>query len=272
MHVLIEVYEYRAGSKLKVSKLLSGNAAPLLGAAVGLIPQCGFSVVSTKLYANKNIKLGTLLAVYIATSDEAIPILLSNPKAAIKLVPLLLLKFALALIAGYAVNLILRKKATVVSLNEMEIKNDTGCHGHEIGGEHAHKDNKFDWDKFVFHPIIHSLTILAYIFAVNLILGAVFEFAGQERISYLLEQAKFAQVPLAALIGLIPNCASSVIITQLYAVGSLSLGACLAGLSVNAGIALAVLFKENKNFKENILIVAGLYLFSVAAGIIISLF
>lgn len=288
MHILIEVYEHNAGSKLKVSKLLNGKAAPLLGAGVGLIPQCGFSVVSTKLYANKNIKLGTLLAVYIATSDEAVPILLSDPSTAIKLVPLLLIKFSLALIAGYTVNFFLRKETAVTVKEDALCECGNDCHGHtalkkgkSVKGLHGHKideagrtssqKDKFDWDKFVFHPIIHSLTILGFIFAVNLVLGAVIEFVGQERFEIFMGQATYAQVPLSALIGFIPNCASSVVITQLYALGSLSLGACVAGLSVNAGIAFAVLFKENKNLKANILIMAGLYIFSVISGLLIVL-
>lgn len=271
VHILIEVYEQNAGSKIKVNKLLNSPAAPLLGAGVGLIPQCGFSVVSTKLYANKNIKLGTLLAVYVATSDEAIPILLSNPAAAIKLVPLLILKFIIALILGYSVNFFLRKRKTVKVSAEPE-HSEKGCHGHKIGEKDELKPEKKDfWRNYVFHPVIHSLTILAYIFAVNLIMGATFEFVGEETISLFLEKATFWQVPLAAVIGLIPNCASSVVITQLYALGQLSLGACVAGLSVNAGIAFAVLFKENKNLKQNILILTGLYLFSVVCGILIVL-
>ncbi len=294
-HILIEVYEYRAGSKIKVNKLLGGKGAPLLGSAVGLIPQCGFSVVATKLYAKRNIKLGTLLAVYIATSDEAIPILIASPSTAIKLVPLILIKFFLALAVGYGVNLFLRKTQTVALSGDSADEISTGCHHHKIGGdgaethahehgerkeevcerehgekEHGHKPKKFDWHRFVLHPLVHSLTTLAFIFGVNVILGGVLEFVGEDRLFAAMDKAVWAQPLIAALVGLIPNCASSVVITQMYAVGGLSLGAAVAGLSVNAGIALAVLFKENKSVKNNLLILLTLYAVGALAGIIIT--
>ena len=293
-HILIEIYEYHAGSKVKVGKLLGGSGAPLLGSAVGLIPQCGFSVVATKLYGKKSIKLGTLLAVYIATSDEAIPILISSPQSAIKLIPLMLIKFFLALAVGYGVNFILRKTETV-ELNEIDGKElSTGCHHHTIGGadhvhehesahesdEHEHdgsenneniqSDNvalkKFDWHRFVLHPLVHSLTTLLFIFIVNVIIGAVVSFVGEDVLFSAMDKAVWAQPFIAALIGLIPNCASSVVITQTFAVGGLTLGAAVAGLSVNAGIALAVLFKENKNIKNNLLILLILYVIGALAG------
>ena len=275
MHVLIEVYEYKAGSKLQVNKLLGGKAAPLLGGAVGLIPQCGFSVVATKLYTKNSIKLGTLFAVYIATSDEAIPILISSPSAALKLVPLILIKFALALIVGFAVNLVLRRTQTVMLGSGEAEQMSTGCHHHKIGHgedeneEHGHA-KKFDWHRFVLHPLVHSLTTLAFIFAVNLIVGGLIEFLGEDRLFAAMDKAVWAQPFIAALVGLIPNCASSVVITQMYAVGGLSLGAAVAGLSVNAGIALAVLIKENKSVKNTALIIGLLYAVGTLAGVIIT--
>ncbi len=287
-HVLIEVYEYHAGSKLKVNKLLGGKGAPLLGSAVGLIPQCGFSVVATKLYAKRNIKLGTLLAVYIATSDEAIPILIASPSTAVKLVPLILIKFFLALIVGYGANFILRKTETVTLSADGADDIPLGCHRHKIGdcGEtedkhdhdhdhehekaHGHGSKKFDWHRFVLHPLVHSLTTFAFIFVVNLIIGGVLEFVGEDRLFAAMDKAVWAQPFIAALVGLIPNCASSVVLTQMYAVGGLSLGAAVAGLSVNAGIALAVLFKENKSVKTNLLILLTLYAVGSLAGVIIT--
>lgn len=278
MHVLIEIYEYKAGSKIKVNKLLGGKGAPLLGSVVGLIPQCGFSVVATKLYSKKNIKLGTLLAVYIATSDEAIPILISSPSYAVKLVPLLIIKFAVALLAGYGVNFFLRKTETVAFAETRAEEISTGCHHHKIGdAEHCGEQNgerekhrKFDWHRFVLHPLVHSLTTFAFIFAVNAAVGGAMEFAGEERLFAAMDKVVWAQPFIAALVGLIPNCASSVVITQMYAVGGLSLGAAVAGLSVNAGIALAVLFKENKSLKNNLFILSALYLIGALTGLIVT--
>lgn len=276
MHIILEIFEYHAGSKIKMNKALNGKLAPLIGGAVGLLPQCGFSVVSTKLYSNNNIKLGTLLAVYIATSDEAIPILIAQPQAAIKLVPLLIIKFVFAIIVGYGVNFFLRKRELAKFEGE-DAKLDCGCHGHEIGAEEQEiKEKKgFDFKRFIWHPIIHTLTIILYIFIFNLVLNTILSFVGEDVIVNALSQVVWLQPFVAGLVGLIPNCASSVLITQMYAIGGgaiggLSLGAAVAGLSVNAGIGLAVLFKENKNLKQNLLIVAFLYLICVAAGLIVT--
>lgn len=322
VYIIIEIIEANSASRLKLNRLFGTKLAPLFGAAVGIVPQCGFSVVATNLYAKKTIKLGTLIAVFVATSDEAVPILLSTPGAAIKLLPLLGLKFAFAVIAGYAVNFFMRKQTVLpISLKQTEIQ---GCHGHTItlsgdnddsgvacdsdkndntredehsneqrqtdvnvhsnisektnGHEqedkhaHAHGDgNKTDWAKrYVLHPLLHTLTVIGYIFAVNLILGTIIFFVGQARLESALQSGYWFQPIVAALVGLIPNCASSVVISQLYAGGALSLGAAFAGLAANAGLGLAVLFKQNKNLKENLMIVLGLFLGSAAVGMLLS--
>lgn len=280
VHVLIEVFEYKAASKIQMNKVLKSGFAPLIGTGLGVVPQCGFSVVATNLYARRAIHLGTLLAVYIAASDEAVPILLSNPSAAVKLLPLLGIKIVLALAAGYAVNFFFRKRG----LREVtELPEEHGCHGHtlthgEHGGmeagippaEQTHKRG-FDWRAFVLHPVLHTLTISAYILIVNFLFGTALYLITPEKLTAFMSGIQYLQPVLAGLIGLIPNCASSVAITQMYALGGLNLGAAVAGLSVNAGLGFAVLFKENKNMKENLLIVLGLYGYAVAAGMLVTL-
>lgn len=290
VHVVIEVFEYTTASKIQVNKILKSRLAPLIGTGLGVIPQCGFSVVATDLYARRAIHLGTLLAVYVATSDEAIPILLSDPQSAVKLLPLLGIKIVLALLLGYTVNFVMGRR----KLNDVEVQTSVhGCHGHTLtrpdehatedteAAEHAHeaehvnRENRparkrFDWKAFVLHPVLHTLTVSAYILIINFLFGTAIYFITEERLIGFMGDIRYLQPLLSALIGLIPNCASSVAITRMYALGGLSLGAAVAGLTVNAGLGFAVLFKENKPLKENLLILVGLYVFAVAAGLIVT--
>lgn len=252
-----------------MNKALKSCWAPLVGAGLGIIPQCGFSVVATNLYARRSVNLGTLLAVYIATSDEAVPILLSNPSAAVKLLPLLGIKIVLALLAGYSVNFLLRRRQLEAT---PEVVPEYGCHHHMVGEtDEEHEKRKNFFSKYLLHPILHTLTISLFIFIVNCFFGTVIYYIGEDRMTAFMSDIKYLQPVFAALIGLIPNCASSVAITQLYALGGLGLGAAVAGLSVNAGLGFAVLFKENRNIRENLLITAGLFVFAVAAGELVTL-
>lgn len=290
VHVVIEVFEYTTASKIQVNKILKSRLAPLIGTGLGVIPQCGFSVVATDLYARRAIHLGTLLAVYVATSDEAIPILLSDPQSAVKLLPLIGIKIVLALLLGYTVNFVMGRR----KLNDVEVQTSVhGCHGHTLtrpdehatedteAAEHAHeaehvnRENRparkrFDWKAFVLHPVLHTLTVSAYILIINFLFGTAIYFITEERLIGFMGDIRYLQPLLSALIGLIPNCASSVTITRMYALGGLNLGAAVAGLTVNAGLGFAVLFKENKPLKENLLILVGLYVFAVAAGLIVT--
>lgn len=311
-NVLIEVLEHVAIGKIKVEKALKGGFAPLIGTGVGILPQCGFSVVAAKMYAGRHITLGTLFAVFVATSDEAIPILLASPSSAVKLLPLLGIKLVGALVIGYGVSLVLsrREKKRIVELKEGESVYAVGCHGHAISDEndhaHLHDEHGHDHetqenreetrpseteaaavtedaekekkekrkralDRYLWHPLLHTLTVSLYILAINLVLGIVIYFVTEERLASFMSSVRLLQPVLAALVGLIPNCASSVAIAELYSVGTLSLGGAVAGLSVNAGLGLAVLFKENKGIKENTLIFLTLVLFSMALGMVTEL-
>lgn len=292
-NVLIEVLEHAVVGKIRAEKALKGGFAPLIGAGVGLLPQCGFSVVAANMYSSRHIGMGTLLAVFVATSDEAVPILLSSPSSALRLLPLLAVKLAGALVIGYVVSLVLsrRDKKNIVEVSEGESFHAVGCHGHalvgetrEHEGEHSHggdcdgedgeedklarkkADRKKLLDRFLWHPLLHTLTVSLYIFAVNILLGVVIYFITEQRLAAFMSGVRFLQPLVAAIVGLIPNCASSVAIAELYGVGTLSLGGAVAGLSVNAGLGLAVLFKENKRMKENFVILALLFAFGVALG------
>ena len=296
-YVLIEFIEIKTSKTLEHSRLLKGGYAPLIGASVGLIPQCGFSIIATDLYTKKRISIGTLLAMYIATSDEAIPILLSYPDQYKNLAIILAVKFGLALVVGYGAMLFFkyvfkpmpefvgtRKDLNVIN-DKVNIANNTvnhdyfvgeinfeseshiGCCGHDIENhEHGH-----GFWKFIYHPIMHCVKIIAFIFLVNLVLGTIIYFVGEQALTQALNSAKFAQPFIAGLIGLVPNCASSVVITNLFAIGGLSLGACISGLVANAGMGLAILVKQNSNKKHTMYIILSLYLISVISGLIITL-
>jgi len=291
-YILIELVESKFAARVTKSRALFSNAAPALGAAVGIVPQCGFSVVSANLYAARKISLGTLLAVFIATSDEAVPVLLADYRNAYKLLPLLAAKFVLALIVGYAVHFLCphgfkfgktAAPAVETPAETTETSAEThdhdeseqadhshdehavhGCHGHNVTGKSSVKE-------LILHPLLHSLTVLGFILAVNVVLGLIIYFVGEDRLTEFLGKTEILQPFVATLIGLIPNCAASVVITKLYAMGGLTLGSAVAGLSAGAGIGYAVLFKENKNLKENLLIVAFMYVVCVGAGLLTDL-
>ena len=299
-YILIELLEYYSAKKLKHSKLLSNHLSTLFGASFGLVPQCGFSVVATDLYAQKKIKVGSLLAVYIATSDEAIPLLLASPNKALSLLPLILIKFIVAIIVGYLVDIIFKKynqkringlliktskqteehdhehkehnneenKPSSNTLIEENNEIHTGCCGHHIDDEHQ-KHSKIK--QFLIHPLIHTLKIFAFIFVVTFIFNGLIEWLGENKISNFLNSSKGLAPLVAGLVGLIPNCASSVVITNLYAIGGISFGALMSGLIVNAGIAFVVLFKQNKNIKENFAILGTMLSIGVMVGYIIQL-
>lgn len=270
VYIFIELIEEHTFGKLKSNRFLKGKFAPLFGTTIGILPQCGFSVVASDLYAKRHIHLGTLLSVFIATSDEAIPIMMSSPHGWEKLWPVILIKVGLALFVGYAVDVLMYGFRPTTKVVESTSNDDeaehVGCCGHIIEENH---DNQFK--KFFVHPMLHTLKILTYILIINLLLGTIIHYIGEEKLTNFMSITGIFQPAIAGLVGLIPNCASSVLITQLYLMDSLSLGSCIAGLSVNAGLGLAYLFKANKNIKENILITLGLYIFSTVVGILIAL-
>lgn len=297
-YILIELVESKFATRVTKSRALFSHAAPALGAAVGIVPQCGFSVVSANLYSARKISLGTLLAVFIATSDEAVPVLLADYTNAYKLLPLLAVKFVLALVVGYAVHFLCphgfkfgktaapatgTPAVSADNPSETAETHDHAEHGHTDRDEHDRDDNavygchghnvtgKSSVKELILHPLLHSLTVLGFILAVNAVLGLIIYFVGEDRLTEFLGKTEILQPFVATLIGLIPNCAASVVITKLYAMGGLTLGSAVAGLSAGAGIGYAVLFKENKNLKENLLIVAFMYVVCVGAGLLTDL-
>lgn len=255
--LVLEAIEHHAGKKITNALAASGKAGPLIGSALGCIPQCGFSVFAANLYSGGIITLGTLLAVFLSTSDEAVIILLSKPDKGFEILKLILIKVAIGIIAGYAVDFIIKmhpgKKKNVEELCDSE-----HCHCHEHKG-------------IIYPAFLHTIKILVFILIFTGILNFLIEFIGIEKLSLILLHDTFFQPLLAALIGLIPNCAASVMLTELYLNGAISFASIVAGLCSGAGIGLIVLFRANKNIKENFKILGILYGISAIFGVLIEL-
>jgi hypothetical protein len=255
--ILIESLEHYSGTYLNKMLTRVGKAGPIVGAVAGCIPQCGFSVMASNLYAGGILSVGTLLSVFIATSDEAILIILGNPGYAKEVGKLLLAKVIIAILAGYVVDIffshwITEKKECV------DLCTECGCHEEKAG--------------ILLPAWRHTVKIFLYLFLFNGIINLCIEMFGIEQLSAFLLGNTIFQPVIAALIGLIPNCAASVILTQLYLNGAISFASVISGLSTGAGVGLVVLFKMNNNKKENTRIVGMLVAIAVAAGIILELF
>ena len=301
VYYIIELIEYKYALKFQNNRFLKGKASPVIGALLGCVPQCGFSVVTTDLYSRGSVSIGALIAVYIATSDEAIPLMISNPDSILWLLALIGIKIVLAILIGYLAmylyKVIFKRKKEYVSPNNHNEKVVEDDHSHnendkedihneqtsgvvlegnvgEINAEtqsdvhggccHHHVGKKtFDW----LHPLLHCLKISAFILVINLLFGFITEiWIGEEALTNFLASSLYWQPVLAIIIGLIPNCVSSVVITELFLMGGLSFGSLVAGLMVNAGIGLIILLKQNKNWKENLFIFLMLIIPSLIAG------
>lgn len=348
-NIIIELIEPKISKNVK----LKGKIAPLIGVSVGLLPQCGFSVVATDLYQKRHITVGTLIGVYLSTSDEAIPIFLADPSKALHILPLIALKFVLGLFFGYLIDFVytdlIMKKRGELTESDKEIKiTECGCGGgclmdknekHSVcdcenkaeeaaeenrnrisenitaenpaeisekekdesinllcACEYNHKHsrtaaNTFEeqteknpqtekeikkqktlkaLDKFLWHPILHSLRIFVYIFIVNIIFGIVIYFIGEDKFVAFLSENKYIAPFFAVLVGAIPNCVSSVILSDLYLMGGLGFGATLGGLAMNAGLGFMVLFKNTKQWKSNLAIFGIMLVISVLISYVFS--
>lgn len=269
LYIGIELLEYKFGDKIRKEVQNAGKFGPLVGAIAGIFPQCGFSVVATALFTQRLLTIGTLLAVYLSTSDEAIPIILSQPDKAYLVLPLIGIKIIIALIVGYLVDFFFRKEEKKVENHHHEIiLNETACCGHSISSV----SKKFNIKEIFWHPIVHTFNIFIFIFLITLIINLVFFQLGETFLSDFFAKNIFWQPFLTALIGLIPNCASSVAITELFLKNIIGLGPTMAGLLASGGLGLLVLYREEKNKKIFIKVLVLLYGFSVLSGLIIQLF
>ena len=277
--VAIIIYIIISFLEEKIAKVLGkkNRFSPLLGSLLGLIPQCGISVVGANLYVSHHITMGTLVALFLSCSDEALPILLSTGYKDHILSVLLIvgIKFVVGFISGYLIDLVLFKRKEEVEhhLHEDHCEHDfenqelIGCCHHHLGS----KNPESKLYKHFLHPLLHSIKIFIYCLIINLIFGNFIYHIGEENIVSFLANFKYISPIISSLIGLIPNCASSVIIAQTFLTGSLSLGSCVAGLCMNAGLGLIFIFKRKKSLKENLMILFTMLLISIFVGYIICL-
>lgn len=247
---IIEILEHKINSNKRLES--SGKYGPVLGSLLGIIPQCGIASIATNLYVTGIITLGTLISVFLSTSDEMIPILLSE-KVSIKLILIILgIKLVVGLVSGLLIDLVYPRKIK----SHYEICEEEHCH--------------CDDHKFI-SAFKHTINISLFILVINVLLNMVFNYGLNDYLSNLLLKDSIFSPIITSLIGLIPNCASSIVITKLYLASSISFGSMIAGLLTNSGIALVVLFKTNRNLKENINIILLTYFIGTVIGIILNI-
>lgn len=260
-YFLLSFFESKLANSLQKNKKIS----PLLGSVFGIIPQCGFSVVASDLYLKKHITMGTLIAVFISCSDEALPIILSKPDKYLSLIPLILIKVILGFSVGYIVDLIFssNKKSVEEHYHHCDHHEEVhiGCCHHEIDNKEESKLHQH-----LIHPLVHSLKIFVYVFIITFAFGTLIYYIGESNITSFLSKSKYFTPLFTTIIGLIPNCASSVIITNLFILDSISFGACLSGLIVNAGLGMFMLLKNKSNLKNALIILAVLVATALISG------
>lgn len=251
----------------KVVSILEGKKklGPVIGSIFGLIPECGTSIVASSLFGHGHISIGTLVAVFLACSDEALPILFSSFSSTWYMAFVLVgLKLVIGMAVGLTVDLVFARLNNNIDEHLEECEHDEGIHhgccGHEIEGD----ENK--WKEHLLHPILHSLKVFGYVFVLNFIFGTIIYFVGEENISSFL-LSNYALSPLlSTLVGMIPNCVSSVLISSLYIQGVLPFGALLSGLLMNAGLGLLMLFKNKGKRKQAFLVLAICLVTSLVFG------
>ena len=282
IYIAVELIEYKFGDKIRKGVEKAGKTGPFLGSLAGIFPQCGFSVITTALYSQRLVTIGTLIAVYLSTSDEAIPVILSHPETASLIFPLILTKVFIAIVAGYSIDLIY-KKSNLSTLSHIDAYNsgedEKGHHREIVVDEHAccghnlsQSSKTFNIREIFFHPLKHTLKIFIFIFLITLFINFLFFKIGEDVIGSFLNSFVFFQPFITGLIGLIPNCASSVALTELYIKGVITYGSLISGLCASGGLGILILFREEKNKKEVFKIIGLLLGISIFVGLIIQYF
>lgn len=260
-YIIMELIEHKAGDKTEKLIKSSGRFGPVLGAMLGVVPQCGFSAAAANLYAGRIITRGTIIAIFLSTSDEMLPILISEGADITLILRILAIKVIIGMLIGLVIDLVpIRNRKHTEEKNHEEI--------HKIC-EHEHCN--CEEEGILKSSIKHTLQIFIYIFLISLSINAIITMIGEDRISNLVVNVPFIGSIITSAIGVIPNCASSVILTELYLDKIITIGAMIAGLLVNSGVGLLVLFKVNKNYKDNFTILGILYMTGVISGIILDL-
>lgn len=259
-YLIMEYIEHKTSDKTKEIVQKSGKFGPFIGGILGIFPQCGFSAIASNLYAGRIITLGTLIAIFLSTSDEMLPILISKAVSIDIILKILGLKLLIGIIAGFIIDIIIRyfkkneddNKEKIVEICEHE-----HCHCEKEG--------------ILKSSLKHTISIFIYILIVSFILNTIIHIIGEDKLSMLILNRPVLGPIIAGIIGLIPNCAASVILTELYLSQVISISTMISGLLVGAGVGILILFRVNKNIKENIKIIGLLYTIGVIAGIILEI-
>ncbi len=286
LYILIELLENKAD--FKQVQRLGGRLGPLVGSATGLIPQCGFSVMAAKFFERKYITVGTLLAIFMSTSDEAFILMLGSGTGAVWVLPMLAVKILVGVSVGYAADGIMkavRGGQVCVEMPSSPDKAPASAHDYFIREYLAEKETDVNcscgrrheegdtaWKSYLFYPILHTLKVAAFIFLVNFLLTAIIHSVGEEAFASFMHANRFFQPFVACLVGLIPNCASSVVLTETFLSGAITFGSCAAGLCANAGMGFVVLLRNVRKWKRNLALVAVCYFVSVAVGLLLNIF
>lgn len=293
-YVAMEWLEHRTAGKTQEAIQHAGAAGPIVGSVLGVVPQCGFSAAAATLYAGRVITLGTLFAVFLSTSDEMLPIFIAEQVPADTIAKILGAKIVIGMVMGFIVDAVLRlarrdkQKLRIHELCEQDhchcnnecvtCENNPelvyshhddcthGCAHDHHEHDHAH-DHDHGWKGILKSALIHTVQVGVFVFVITIALNAVLEIIGEDALAAFLGAKPVLSVLASALVGLIPNCAASVAIAQLYVEGVLGAGAMMAGLLVSAGVGLLVLLRANRPASQNALIVLALYVTGVAWGL-----
>ncbi|MGN0708556.1 MAG: putative manganese transporter [Faecalibacterium sp.] len=260
-YLFIEYVETRHGEHIEALLAGGGRWGAVPGALLGCVPQCGFSAVASNFYSSRVITLGTLMAVYLATSDEAVPLLISMPSYWDKLVLLLVIKVIYAIVVGFVLDFVLR------GLLPRSLRGGYTGRADEVDCHESHEDEHGAPQPIWKAALRHTLEIALFIFLFGLLCGMVVEGVGEDVFADILGRMGFFQPVVAALVGLIPNCAASVLLTQLYVEGALRFSSLVAGLCTGAGVGLAVLWRANPSWKQNLFITGLVWAAGAVLGV-----
>lgn len=257
--VIIEILEFYHANKLNSLLKKTGKSGVLVGTLASIIPQCGFSVIASSLYSNRIVTRGCLIAIYLATSDETIPILLATPAKAYLIIPIIGIKLFIGILMGYFIDFVSPQKTVSETLEKIDTIEE-GCCKHDI--EHGSRR------ELIIHPILHTANVFVFILIITLVLDY---FLANVEVTEVINGGKIIQPIIAAFVGLIPNCAISIGLTMMLIKGTISFGAVMSGLLSNAGLGLLVLLKNN-DFKDTVKIILILLAISIISGITINFF
>ena len=253
--ILIELLEHKLSKKNEKFLTKNKKFGPIIGSILGALPQCGFSTMASNLFSSKVITIGTLTAVFLSTSDEMLPIMISEHESVLTILKIIGFKVVVGIIVGIIIDLIYKSKSDKLNSHIHDICEDDHCNCNKLG--------------IIKSSIIHTIKIGIFILIANIIINLVIYKIGENNLSNILLSKNIFNYFIASLVGLIPNCASSVIITELYLSKLISLGSLLAGLLPGSGLGILLLFKTNKNIKENVLILSIIYFVGVILGILV---